>query len=49
MHSHDQVVPGSTIEQIEKLRRVSPAAAAHGDRTDLIEGRTGRRARGHHQ
>ncbi len=44
MHSHNQVVPGATIDQIKKLRTDYPGArAAHVDRPGLHRGcRTGR-------
>ena len=48
MHSHNQVVPGTTIEQIKKTaHRFSRPRAAHADRTDLYRGSAaGRRAQG---
>ena len=39
MHSHNQVVPGVTIEQIKKLRTDFPGTrTAHLDRPDLYRG-----------
>ena len=39
MHSHNQVVPGTTIEQIKKTRTDFPRPrAAHFDRADLYRG-----------
>ena len=51
MHSHNQVVPGTTIEQIKKTaHRFSRPRAAYVDRPDLHRGgAAGRRAQGHAQ
>ena len=39
MHSHNQVVPGTTIEQIKKLRTDHPGRGPHTrHRTDLCRG-----------
>ena len=48
MHSHNQIVPGTTIEQIKKTAHRFPRArAAHVDRPDLYRGgAAGRRAQG---
>jgi len=48
MHSHNQVVPGTTIEQIqEDADGFSRPRAAHADRTDLYRGSAaGRRTQG---
>jgi acetamidase/formamidase len=48
MHSHNQVVPGTTIEQIKKTAHRFPRPrTAHADRTDLYRGgAAGRRAEG---
>jgi hypothetical protein len=40
MHSHNQIVPGTTIEQIKKTRQpgLSGARTAYVNRTDLHRG-----------
>jgi len=38
MHAHNQIVPGTTIDQIKKLRTDFPGAATLPDGSDLYRG-----------